>query len=179
MAEGNGRHLWKSHHRSDGLVIVMRVDDVGRLAQRFEAANYRNRRGTNLIGHFAKIGAVCNWLVPAPHEFGGDIPNIQLRSRSVSQGVVGEKDSHPARLSIVWTHYVTGRVTPEMSICVKAPSGTLVPCYLQLLNLTQLFDLSLIGRRDQTALEFEGVTYTFGDIDARSNRMAPLLASAA
>jgi malonyl-CoA/methylmalonyl-CoA synthetase len=44
------------------------------------------------------------------------------------------------------------------------------------LNLLHLFDLSLLGRRDETALEFEGVTFTFGDIDARSNRLAHLLA---
>jgi malonyl-CoA/methylmalonyl-CoA synthetase len=44
------------------------------------------------------------------------------------------------------------------------------------LNLTQLFDLSFIARRDQAALEFQGATYTFGDIDARSNRLAQLLA---
>jgi malonyl-CoA/methylmalonyl-CoA synthetase len=44
------------------------------------------------------------------------------------------------------------------------------------LNLLHLFDLSLLGRRDQTALEFEGATCTFGDIDARSNRLALLLA---
>jgi malonyl-CoA/methylmalonyl-CoA synthetase len=44
------------------------------------------------------------------------------------------------------------------------------------LNLLHLFDLSLIGRRDQAALEFQGSTYTFGDMDARSNRLAQLLA---
>ena len=43
------------------------------------------------------------------------------------------------------------------------------------MNLTQLFDLSFSARRDQTALEFQGATYTFGDIDARSNRLAQLL----
>jgi malonyl-CoA/methylmalonyl-CoA synthetase len=43
------------------------------------------------------------------------------------------------------------------------------------LNLTHLFDLSFDARRDQTALEFQGATYTFGDIDARSNRLAQLL----
>jgi malonyl-CoA/methylmalonyl-CoA synthetase len=43
------------------------------------------------------------------------------------------------------------------------------------LNLTQLFDLSFLGRRDHAALEFSGRTYTFGDIDERSNRMATLL----
>ena len=42
------------------------------------------------------------------------------------------------------------------------------------MNLTQLFDLSLIGRRDEVALEFAGRTYTFGDIEDRSNRMAAL-----
>jgi malonyl-CoA/methylmalonyl-CoA synthetase len=44
------------------------------------------------------------------------------------------------------------------------------------LNLTQLFDLSFDARRDHTALEFQGASYTFGDIDARSNRLAQLLA---
>ncbi len=44
------------------------------------------------------------------------------------------------------------------------------------MNLTQLFDLSLRGRTDAVALEFEGRAYTFGEIDDRSNRMAALLA---
>jgi malonyl-CoA/methylmalonyl-CoA synthetase len=43
------------------------------------------------------------------------------------------------------------------------------------LNLTNLFDLSLIGRRDAVGLEFQGAAYTFGDLDARSNRLAQLL----
>ena len=42
------------------------------------------------------------------------------------------------------------------------------------MNLTQLFDLSFVGRRDVVALEFAGSTFTFGEIDARSNRMAAL-----
>jgi len=42
------------------------------------------------------------------------------------------------------------------------------------MNLAQLFDLSLVGRRDEVGLEFAGRTYTFGEIDARSNRMAEL-----
>jgi malonyl-CoA/methylmalonyl-CoA synthetase len=44
------------------------------------------------------------------------------------------------------------------------------------LNLRQLFDLSFVTRRDSVALECDGDTYTFGDIDARSNRLAQLLA---
>jgi malonyl-CoA/methylmalonyl-CoA synthetase len=43
------------------------------------------------------------------------------------------------------------------------------------MNLCQLFDLSLKDRRDRPALEFAGRTYTFGEIDARSNRLAQLL----
>src|SRR3954462_10916847 len=45
------------------------------------------------------------------------------------------------------------------------------------MTLTQLFDLSLRGRRDDQALDFAGQRYTFGDIDKRSNRMAQLLLS--
>ncbi len=44
------------------------------------------------------------------------------------------------------------------------------------MNLSHLFDLSLIARRDQVALEFQGATFTFGEIDARSNRLAQLFA---
>jgi malonyl-CoA/methylmalonyl-CoA synthetase len=43
-------------------------------------------------------------------------------------------------------------------------------------NLTNLFDQSLIARRGAVALEFEGATYTFAEIDVRSNRLAQLLA---
>ena len=40
------------------------------------------------------------------------------------------------------------------------------------MNLRQLFDLSLVMRREQTGLEWAGAEYTFGEIDARSNRVA-------
>jgi malonyl-CoA/methylmalonyl-CoA synthetase len=40
------------------------------------------------------------------------------------------------------------------------------------MNLRQLFDLSLVNRRDEVALEWAGEEYTFGEIDARSNRVA-------
>src|SRR5260370_16875014 len=45
------------------------------------------------------------------------------------------------------------------------------------MNLNDLFDLSLVNRSDRVALEFAGRAYTFGDIDARSNRLANLLAA--
>ncbi|MEX2261088.1 MAG: AMP-binding protein [Bryobacteraceae bacterium] len=45
------------------------------------------------------------------------------------------------------------------------------------MNLSHLFDLSFIGRRDRPALQFQGRTLTFGDVDARANRMARLLAA--
>ena len=44
------------------------------------------------------------------------------------------------------------------------------------MNLNHLFDLSLTGRRDTVALEFEGREFTFGEIDDRANRLAHLLA---
>ncbi|HEX7154511.1 MAG TPA: AMP-binding protein [Thermoanaerobaculia bacterium] len=43
------------------------------------------------------------------------------------------------------------------------------------MNLLHLFDLSFTARRDQPALEWEGRTYTFGDLDARSDRTAGAL----
>jgi len=43
------------------------------------------------------------------------------------------------------------------------------------MNLRQLFNISLMNRRDQVGLEWDGREYTFGEIDARSNRMAHAL----
>ena len=43
------------------------------------------------------------------------------------------------------------------------------------MNLRQLFDLSLVNRRDELGLEWDGAVYTFGEIDARSNRLAHAL----
>jgi len=43
------------------------------------------------------------------------------------------------------------------------------------MNLTHLFDLSLKGRRDSVGLEWQGQTYTFGELDSRSNRVAQAL----
>jgi len=40
------------------------------------------------------------------------------------------------------------------------------------MNLRQLFDLSLVERRSEVGLEWAGAEYTFGEIDARSNRVA-------
>src|ERR1700733_4375310 len=45
------------------------------------------------------------------------------------------------------------------------------------MNLWNLFDLSLRGRADAAALEYAGSTYTFGELDARSNRLAQFLLS--
>ncbi len=45
------------------------------------------------------------------------------------------------------------------------------------MTLTELFDLSFLGSRDIVALEFQDRTFTFGDLDARSNRVAAALAA--
>ena len=44
------------------------------------------------------------------------------------------------------------------------------------MNLTNLFDLSFVGKRDSIGLEFQDRAYTFGEIDQRSNRLAQLFA---
>src|ERR1700680_2707878 len=43
------------------------------------------------------------------------------------------------------------------------------------MNLRNWFDLTFLPRAAQEALEWSGSTYTFGEIDARSNRMARAL----
>ncbi len=43
------------------------------------------------------------------------------------------------------------------------------------MNLRNWFDTSFRQRASEAALEWQGATYTFGDIDARSNRMAHAL----
>jgi len=44
-------------------------------------------------------------------------------------------------------------------------------------HLLHLFDLSLVARADEPALEWAGATYTFGELEARSNRVAHALAA--
>ncbi|HEV7569889.1 MAG TPA: AMP-binding protein [Thermoanaerobaculia bacterium] len=43
------------------------------------------------------------------------------------------------------------------------------------MNLLHLFDLSLVARSDDVALEWDGAEYTFGDLERRSNRVAHAL----
>src|ERR1700687_3438444 len=43
------------------------------------------------------------------------------------------------------------------------------------MNLRNWFDLTFLARAQQEALAWAGSTYTFGEIDARSNRMARAL----
>ncbi|MGZ7081303.1 MAG: AMP-binding protein, partial [Thermoanaerobaculia bacterium] len=43
------------------------------------------------------------------------------------------------------------------------------------MNLLHLLDLSLVERAEEAALEFEGARFTFGEIEARSNRVAHAL----
>ena len=43
------------------------------------------------------------------------------------------------------------------------------------MNVLNLFDLSLVGRRDEIGLEWSGSEFTFGEIEARSNRVANAL----
>ena len=43
------------------------------------------------------------------------------------------------------------------------------------MNLRDLFNLSLVNRRDKVAVEWKGNEYTFGDIDRRSDEMAVAL----
>ncbi|HEX8412148.1 MAG TPA: AMP-binding protein, partial [Thermoanaerobaculia bacterium] len=43
------------------------------------------------------------------------------------------------------------------------------------MNLLHLFDLSLVARAEQPALEWKGRVYTFGELETRSNRVAHAL----
>ena len=43
------------------------------------------------------------------------------------------------------------------------------------MNILHLFDLSLVARSDSPALAWQGRTFTFGEIEARSNRVAHAL----
>src|SRR5690349_15857017 len=45
------------------------------------------------------------------------------------------------------------------------------------MTLRDLFDLSLLARRDAPGLEFGGREYTFGELEEGSNRMAAVLAA--
>src|SRR5262249_36946422 len=61
--------------------------------------------------------------------------------------------------------------------CGARPPRSAGPPNAAVVNLTEFFDRSLVGRRDRAALEYADTedpvrTFTFGQIDARANRMA-------
>jgi malonyl-CoA/methylmalonyl-CoA synthetase len=58
----------------------------------------------------------------------------------------------------------------------RVRSGATPLLYTGTLHLLNLFDLSFVGRHDGPALEFQDRSFTFGEIDSRSNRLAQLLA---
>src|SRR5688572_7380170 len=63
-----------------------------------------------------------------------------------------------------------------------APADAFVNGILVPMQLTDIFDLSLKGRASADALEYDCAdgsvdTLTFGDLDARSDRVASLMAS--
>ena len=45
------------------------------------------------------------------------------------------------------------------------------------MNIMNLFDASLVGKKDNEAIEFNGIKLTFGEVNSRGNRMARLLKS--
>jgi malonyl-CoA/methylmalonyl-CoA synthetase len=55
------------------------------------------------------------------------------------------------------------------------PFGATSSPYDPAVNLLHLFDLSLIARSGEIALEWEGAEFTFGEIERRSNRVAHAL----
>ncbi|MDX2152880.1 MAG: AMP-binding protein [Bryobacteraceae bacterium] len=56
-------------------------------------------------------------------------------------------------------------------------SGHAPAAIINSLTLPDLFDLSLLGRAGEPALEWYGRTFTFGEIDQRASRMAAALAA--
>src|SRR6202790_4989767 len=95
---------------------------------------------------------------------------IRLHRRQSGSGALRRGSRRVRQKSPLGGHFGTQAGVPVLrrNACATA--------YNNSLNLAQLFDLSLVGRRDRPALEFQGATYTFGDVDARSNRLAQLLA---
>ncbi|MBV8546418.1 MAG: AMP-binding protein [Acidobacteria bacterium] len=63
------------------------------------------------------------------------------------------------------------RVAIGESTCISASNLRT----LRIVNLLHLFDLSLIARANEIALEWEGAEFTFGEIERRSNRVSHAL----
>src|SRR5215510_6106000 len=85
----------------------------------------------------------------------------------------------PGRLGEFMTGILLGLF---VETALLAPTTAFVNGILVSMQLLDLFDLSLIGRASADALEYDCVdgsvdTLTFGDLDARSDRVARLIAS--
>src|SRR5580692_2553230 len=108
------------------------------------------------------------------------MPRQRVRLRHLGWPVPGRRDHVSGRLDGQPDayHWDAGRadrtVLPGGHLPVTLGSGN-QGTQSSRMNLRQLFDLSLVNRRDQVALEWLGAQYTFGEIDARSNRVANAL----
>src|SRR6185503_2931444 len=88
------------------------------------------------------------------------------------------RNSSRRRLPCSWL--CKSRTKRGQALCL--PFLFSVPYDAAAMQLTDIFDLSLVGRATVAALDYERAdgttaTLTFGELDARSNRVARLLAA--
>jgi hypothetical protein len=96
VAEVHGRCAGKPQHRRHGIEVVVPVDDIRRIRQRGEIAQYGNARRAEFVGDFTKNRAVRNRLMAAFQEADGDVTNVEFRAGPARERVVSEEHAHEA-----------------------------------------------------------------------------------
>src|SRR4051812_2462818 len=91
--------------------------------------------------------------------------------RTAGDGV-GQSERAPAR---AWQTASRRHRRADRAAVREEESAEVNAAYDRAVNLLHLFDLSLVGRSDEIALEWDGAKFTFGDLERRSNRVAPAL----
>ena len=89
-------HVGKLQQRDRPLEIPLGMYDVGRIDERLQVVDHRDRRVAQAIGERTEHVRVDDGRVAASEQAQRDIVNVELGARAVAHGRVGEQDPMPA-----------------------------------------------------------------------------------
>ena len=93
--------------------------DVGRIDERLQVVDHRDRRVAQAIGERTEHVRVDDGRVAASEQAKRDIVHVELGARAVAHGRVGEQDPMPA-------HDTTSRPTTSATASAIGPASALL-----------------------------------------------------
>ena len=92
MAILNSGNTGEMEQGSQGLRVVLAMNDVGHDSDICQLIGDRNGRLMQFFGYVAEDGAITDGLMAVAQQFARNVENIQLRAGSRCQRTIGEKD---------------------------------------------------------------------------------------